>query len=666
MTPSASSRCRNPLHAGERLDPGAQTEPVVHEITDDPDLILLIPAPAYPFSWMRAGARATSDAPQTGLLAFTEAIEQLPLAADLAQLPSLIAKQFCELLGVRRCFLFLREGSHGPMRGAAGHSDSADVDITKLVAGLPADGVTGEILERKRPVEVRDARTDPRPVRSTVRRWNVHSLLGVPLLLEQQVEGIAFLDDLERPRHFSSEEQNLALVYAKLAASMIASARVTDELRASVVSTERRNSILSSAAAAGDRLSALALDGANVQSITAAVSELTARPCFLYDTELLLRAAAHAASDSPCGPELFSATAHTRTVVAEALQRVQSKRAGVIGPFAELGLRARYLVAPVRARDQLCGYLVLDERGGRFGTLDMLITRQAATIVALEMTAEQRAASQEWDASEVLIGELIRGNRDVQSLHRRATQRGVDLDAPHVVVLVAERGPHAEPLPTARHAARVLTAHLDVASPVLATGVTEGIVLLVPLDTTTAVRTAASRIAAAMRTWCSAIEGDGSFSVGISTACRGPSDYVQGYAEARDVALVMDDLSPPDSHIVTAIDTLGAARMLILRADTPSTQRFVADTLGPLASACDTRHQELHETLTAFLRCGRNIRACARDLSVHENTIRYRLSRLQEMLGVDVVNDTEAQLTLQLAVTLQSLVGPHGTRGRPD
>jgi sugar diacid utilization regulator len=252
----------------------------------------------------------------------------------------------------------------------------------------------------------------------------------------------------------------------------------------------------------------------------------------------------------------------------------------------------------------------------------------------------------------------------VESLRRRAHQVRIDLDAPHTLALVTERAGHADPLPTARRAGHALGASLGHAAPVLATGVTEGIVLLVPLEVGRPVRTTIGRIAEAFESWCEELAPLGALSVAISTACRTPADYVRGYAEARDLAVAMESISAPGRHSVTAVDCLGAGRMMILRPDSQSTQRFLRDTLGPLVEPADARNRDLLHTLAAFLRCGRNVRACARDVHVHENTIRYRLGRVQELLGVDVLGDAEAQLTLQMALTVRTMAAS-GERPRP-
>lgn len=623
----------------------------------DDDLILLIPAPAAPFRWRRPAQAPEPTADQGALRALTDAIQRLPPAGELEQILPAVVDQFCDLLKVRRCSLFLRESQDGIFKGRAARQNGERFAVDQLIAGTAADAVTREVLATRRPLAIADAAHDTRPVRASVRRWKVRSLLAVPLLFAEEIDAIAFLDDLDRSHEFTAAEQDLALTYGQLAGSIIASARATSELRATVMTTERRNSVLWQAVAADDRLSALALAGADVHEIARAVSELTGRPCALFDAGWVRRAAA-----APEGARVTSAPLAAGHLVDEnvrsALSTLEEKRAGIIGPFPGRGVRARYLVAPVRSRDECCGYLVLDEWAARFGTLDLLISRQAATIAALEMTAEQRAAAQEWDTGEVLLGELIRGNRDLESLQRRACRVRVAIDEPHALALVTARDGHPGPLPTARHAGQLLAAKLARPRPVLATGVTEGIVLLVPLEGAVPVRTAMEQIARACENWCQDIAPSGALSVVISTACRRPEDYVRGYAEARDVGVVIDGMSASGSHAVTAIDCLGAARLMVLRPDSDSAARFLQDTLGPLAQTGDPRHGELLQTVQAFLECGRNVRACARAVHVHENTIRYRLSRVHEVLGLDVLNDADAQLTLQMALTVRSLARP--------
>lgn len=70
--------------------------------------------------------------------------------------------------------------------------------------------------------------------------------------------------------------------------------------------------------------------------------------------------------------------------------------------------------------------------------------------------------------------------------------------------------------------------------------------------------------------------------------------------------------------------------------------------LGPLAADRQSE-RALLLTLETYLRLSANINAVARALSVHRNTVRYRLRRVADILGVDL-DDPDARLTIQLAI----------------
>lgn len=51
---------------------------------------------------------------------------------------------------------------------------------------------------------------------------------------------------------------------------------------------------------------------------------------------------------------------------------------------------------------------------------------------------------------------------------------------------------------------------------------------------------------------------------------------------------------------------------------------------------------ELVETLRTYLRCGRSKSQTAREMFIHLNTVKYRLSQIQEKMGIDLDNDDNA------------------------
>ena len=79
-------------------------------------------------------------------------------------------------------------------------------------------------------------------------------------------------------------------------------------------------------------------------------------------------------------------------------------------------------------------------------------------------------------------------------------------------------------------------------------------------------------------------------------------------------------------------------------------------TLGPLAVA-DDQSRRLLATLRVFFREGANYRAAARQLGVHHNTVVYRVTQAEELLGHSVRQGrVQLEVALDLALTLGDVV----------
>jgi DNA-binding PucR family transcriptional regulator len=98
--------------------------------------------------------------------------------------------------------------------------------------------------------------------------------------------------------------------------------------------------------------------------------------------------------------------------------------------------------------------------------------------------------------------------------------------------------------------------------------------------------------------------------------------------------------------------------MLSSVTDPAGIEGFMNEQLGPLIEY-DTQHNSsLLLTLARYFDSGCNYDEAADALSVHRNTLKYRLRRIRELLGRDP-NDGSARLDLHLAtkvwLTLESL-----------
>jgi len=67
----------------------------------------------------------------------------------------------------------------------------------------------------------------------------------------------------------------------------------------------------------------------------------------------------------------------------------------------------------------------------------------------------------------------------------------------------------------------------------------------------------------------------------------------------------------------------------------------LSEVYGPLAGAGG----DLLTTTAAFLDAGGSVEGTARDLFVHANTVRYRLKKVNDLVGLDLSQPRDAQVT---------------------
>jgi sugar diacid utilization regulator len=595
------------------------------------------------------------DAYQSAIRAFGDVAGAIGEVREIDELLHLIAKHICELAGVHRCSVYLREEDSDLFRGQVGHADhDIDARVKRLVAGVLGDDFTGEILRTKAPVTLQDALQDPRPLKSTMRAWSIRSMMGVPMIARGEVTGLIFLDDEDRPHTFTSLDEDIAAAFAELAAVAIRQAQLTGKLRSSLATVARQNQLLRRAGTIEDRLTKLVLDGGDIREIVGAVAQLTAKPCAIYDARF-----ERLALEMPPGleehvlPKILEPGFRDLPAVTDAVAALDATRGGVVEPIPSAGLNHRFMMAPVIVRDDTWGRLVLMEYQSRFGALDMHVCRRAAMNIAVEMSAERRAATAEYNARASLAGEMIRGGGDEASLRHRADYLGIRLDVPRVLCLVTPAAGQSVELPDARAVAARFTE--AGATGGLTTAVAEGVVVIVDLPAeatgTAAIRDTKDPIARA----CEIIDPRGRLRAALSTVCRELGDYQRAYVQAGQVMTCLERFGSDDRRVLSA-DDLGAGRLLLASSDPGEVERFANETLGPLLDG-DEGTGDLASTLIAFFDHGRSIRRAATALDVHENTIRYRLGRIEEAIGLPVATDADAQLTAQLALLVLRLQG---------
>lgn len=563
-----------------------------------------------------------------------------------------VARTACETLGIARCSAYLGEPGDERLRGVVGHpGPEIDAAVRRLTVGGENDAFTREIVKTRMPVLIRDVASDPRAAQGTLRNWHVRAVLGVPMLIGEDLIGVLFLDNVDRPYPYTSDQVAAATDLAALAAGAVANTREAERTRTRLATVVRQNRLLRHAATVDHRLHRVVLGGGGVRAIVQELAEVTGEPTCLYDATGR-RVAEACASDDCEGTPVTLLEEIGESGIATLVQDAEPGSAGTVGPMLERGVRRRHLLAPVDLGERRWGLLAMLERRARLTAFDEMAARRGACHIALELLAQRRAVEATWNARSSLTRQLIRGTQDVEDLRRSADYLGITLDAQRVVVFVTRRAAEGAGSPHAESLLEAVRRRLD--GEVLATAGTEGVALLVSIDGESPALRAIDDVKRAVAEACAEIGGAPEAIAGISTRCPDPGSLPRGYREAREVVRCIDGFGGSDR--VLAADDLGPGRLFVANGSVADIERFVDDVAGPLLTG-EPGVVDLLQTLQCFFDTGRSVRASAARLGVHENTIRYRLARVGSLTGLDVAGDAGDQLSAQMALLVLRLQG---------
>lgn len=154
------------------------------------------------------------------------------------------------------------------------------------------------------------------------------------------------------------------------------------------------------------------------------------------------------------------------------------------------------------------------------------------------------------------------------------------------------------------------------------------------------------------------VRGDGGggrepFTVGISRPCSTVEDIPAMYGQARTALKVGRQVS--GAWAVTTFDELGVFRLLSLVENDDELESFTRETLHDLAQQTDEA-RDMRKTLEMLLATNINIAETARSMHFHYNTLRYRIVKLEKMLG-PFTDHPDLRLDLSLALKIMAMRG---------
>lgn len=113
------------------------------------------------------------------------------------------------------------------------------------------------------------------------------------------------------------------------------------------------------------------------------------------------------------------------------------------------------------------------------------------------------------------------------------------------------------------------------------------------------------------------------------------SELHKSYQEARLALQLRKRLRLPSRYV--AFSQVTGYALLQQLHGAPDISSLLLDELQPLLDTEYSRHAVLIETMSAYLDSGSSLKKAAAFLEVHPKTLRYRLDRIEEILGVDAL-----------------------------
>ncbi|HWM06732.1 MAG TPA: GAF domain-containing protein [Actinophytocola sp.] len=547
---------------------------------------------------------------ETELTALFDTARDLSKLRDLDEVLRSIVRRARQLLGVDLSYLSLNDEQAGTTYMRVTDGSVSDL-LPKLRIGH-GEGLGGLVAQTAHPYASADYLADPRfahtrSIDDAVTAEHMVGILGVPLSLGSKVVGVLFAADRQR-REFTAEEVALLSSLADHAAIAIDNAQLLAETRRANETISTHNQEMRRGEDAHDRLMQLVLRGGDLVEVVTEVAAVLDGGVVLFDD---------------AGDELARVEAAPVPLPASAI--VASRSSGrAVRSGGEW-------VCSVLAGPELLGSLVLTGRP-ELGDADRRLFERAGVVAALLLLLRRSVAKAEDEVRGELLTDLLTApSRNQAALLARGRRLGIDLAAPHTVLIA--------------HCDAVSRRRLAMAGGRYATLVglhAEQVVLLVADG-------GSAKLAHKLAVELGSIV-DAPVTVGAAGPARGPVPLAAAAAEAARCLRTLLALGRVGQG--AALSDLGFVGQLI--GDRTDLDGYVHATLGPVLDYDARRGTDLVRTLRAYFDCGTNLTRAKDQLHVHVNTVVQRLERISALLGEDWQQPARA-LEIQIALRLHQL-----------
>ena len=407
------------------------------------------------------------------------------------------------------------------------------------------------------------------------------------------------------------------------------------------------------------------LSDGSVSSLAAMVGRLLLNPMVVVDFTVSQVIAGRSPLMKDFDDAAWHALAPTvfaRTLIKAARDAVERGTHEAAAILLDDGTRRLHVSARIEALTvdrQLVGALVIFPSAGTEGELDQLMLDSAKFALSVQMMRSfLRFRFETRTQSELFFEVVERRWRDVADVSQRATRLGLDFSKPQQMIVVdfpektkAFGGGSVD----VEHTLSCILRQASLQASLVA--INGGVVCLVPHEagrkqerTTKLMRRMADELGRYF---------DEAPVIVAGNRCAGLDDYPGAWERCSRMIRIGRSFG-----LTGALSTqdFGPLPMLVSAADVGDVRSFVRESIGAVAEHDRENGTPYLETLSAYLKEGCRSQACAARLGLHVTTLRYRLSRIKELFGIDV-DTADKRFSVELALRLYGVIDNHAFSG---
>lgn len=595
--------------------------------------------------------------------ALYEINKEISQLMDLNKVLKIIVEKTCSLMGAELSYLSLADNEKQEVRVVLTEGTRAE-ELKKMVLKY-GEGVGGAVAANRSPELVHSYTKDPRP-KSDLTAYQastegIESIISVPMFTRRGLIGVLFA--ASRHEHaFNQSQMELLAGLGTQAAIAIENARLYEQEK---ITAEKLRTSLSTS----EQLVRLVLRNQGLQSITDTLAKLVSAPVVVENNRHQILSASTPASPGNNGSRttngnLSSVDIWNDPELTPLVKLLRDSRQSVsIPPRPHKGIQFSRFMVPITAGENLFGYLMTAEPTDDINDQLRSAVEQASIVIALEFLKQEAAQAVEQRLAGDFLDDVINGRcANDQSAVQRAARMNVDLHSPHLVMILDvdrfsdEIAKHhwtdLDALAVKRRILSIATEITHRNHPGSLVGMqSDSALLLVPVSNESDYKIGLELGQKIQKALLIALP-DLTISIGIGRVVVDYNDIPGSYQDAQ-ISLHASATSAKRGRVI-AYAELGVLPLLLQSRSQAELVTFMHNFLDPLLAYDAQKDSDLVPTLRAYLASTGHLQRTASDCHIHINTLKYRMQRIEEILGVDL-GDGETRFNLQLALTIQGM-----------